>query len=132
MKVRFTFICDYAQESGKGKISALGIGINNFNIDNLSLPIQPFCLVVSVEGWRTEAGEKRMEVHLIDADGKPVIEPVTGTLLLEAPPNGLKLGARMIFNFGGIKFKQYEEYSLSIIMDGHELDSIPLVVSQSS
>jgi hypothetical protein len=130
LQVRFTFLCDFAQDSGNGKINALGIGFDHFFVSNLGEPVPPFYLVINMEGNRSEAGPKRVEIHLMDSDGKPVTPPLQGDLILQAPPHGLKTGAGLILCYNQIIFPKYGSYSLSILVNGDELKNIPLEVSQ--
>lgn len=128
MQVRLAFLCDYAQECGNGKISALGIGIDHFYIANLAEAAPPFCLVVNMEGTRSEAGQKRIEIHLMDSDGKPVTPPLQGEIMLQAPPHGLKVGTGLVLHYNNIIFPTYGEYVFSILVNGDELKNIPIMV----
>lgn len=131
MQVRFAFLCDYAQESG-GKIGALGIGIDTFYVNDLSKPIQPFCLVINFEGSRSEAGQKHIEFHLMDADGQAVIPPLKGDIPIPAPPIGSspRVGTGFVINFNGIVFPRYGSYAFSVVVNGHEMANLPFTVAQ--
>ncbi|MCL6589091.1 MAG: hypothetical protein K6U80_03975 [Firmicutes bacterium] len=131
MQIRFAFLCDYAQESGNGKISALGIGIDSFHIVDLRQPAPSFCLVVNIEANRSEAGQKHMEIHLMDSDGKSVTEPLHGEISLQGPPSGMKIKAGIVIYYNGIIFPNYGPYLLSIVIDGHEMTSLPIYVAQA-
>jgi hypothetical protein len=129
MQIRFAFLCDYAQESGNGKISALGIGIDSFHIADLSQPVPSFCLVVNIEANRSEAGQKYMEIHLMDSDVNSITEPLHGEISLQGPPAGMKIKAGIVIYYNGVIFPEYGAYLLSIVVDGHELTSLPIYVA---
>lgn len=128
MRVRFAFLCDYAEQSIGGKISALGIGFNNLVVANLSVPVKPFCLVMNLEGKSSEAGIKKLKIHLMDADGKEIVPPVEGEIKLQAPSVGLKTGTGLVINYNNVKFPAYGDYNFSVVLDGHEIVSLPLSV----
>ena len=76
MNVDFAFICDHAEVAGK--INALGIGFDTMYAPEVPFKHPSFFLVVQVRASAVEAGEKSLEVHMIDEDGKeiiPALEP---------------------------------------------------------
>ena len=129
MHVRFAFLCDYAQDSGNGKISALGIGIDNFFVPNLTQPISPFCLVVNLEANRSEAGQKQFEIHLMNEDGQTVIPPIKGEIVIPVPSHGIKTGAGIVAGFTNIIFPNYGSFQISFLINGQEFVNIPITVS---
>lgn len=126
MKVRFAFICDSAENTVGGKVSALGIGIDTIGIRDLMKPAPPFTLVVNLSFARSEVGRKRVEVHLMGPDGEDVIPPMNAELLLAAPERGLVSGTGFVMSFHGIVFKRYGSHAISFVLDGNELISLPL------
>lgn len=131
MHIRFAFLCDYAQESGNGKVSALGIGIDHFGVTNLAQPVPPFCLVLNIEGNRSEAGQKHIKIHLMDSDGKDLGPPLEGKINLPVPQQGIKTGAGMVVSYNGVIFPSYGTYSISVVLDGHELVNLPITVLEA-
>lgn len=130
MQVRFAFLCDYANQSGGGKINALGIGFDNLFVPDLSMPTKQFSLVIHFEGNRSEAGRKKIEIHLIDAEEKRVIPPAKGEIHLKAPEFALKTGTALVINYNNVKFPAYGNYHFSVVLDGHEIVSLPLSITQ--
>lgn len=82
-----------------------------------------------LEGNRSEAGNKNIEIHLMDADGRPVVPPLKGVIPMPAPPVGLRIGHGIVVNYNNIKFPAYGSYSVSVVLNGYELVSLPLTVS---
>lgn len=128
MRVRFAFLCDYAEQSIGGKIIAMGIGFNNLFVPDLSAPVKPFCLVMNLEAKSSEAGVKKIKIHLMDADGKEIVPPVMGDIQLQPPAVGLRTGAGLVVNYNNLIFPAYGDYNFSVVLDGHEIVSLPLSV----
>lgn len=128
MEVRFAFLCDAAEQGPGGKISALGIGIDNFYVKDLSRPGPPFVFVCRLSGASTEAGIKKVAIHLIDADGQEVVPPFQAELNIAKPPSGSRWGTGIVVQYAHVKYPRYGTYSISMVVDGHELVSLPFTV----
>lgn len=127
VNIDFAFICDYAEATGK--INAMGIGF-----DTIYAPVAPckhpfFYLVAQLRASSLEAGEKELEVHLIDEDGKDVIPPLKGKIAIPRPPVGTESIARVAMQFNNVEFPRYGLYSLRAELEGREVISIPLRIS---
>ena len=127
MNVDFAFICDYAEVTGK--VNALGIGF-----DTIYSPVVPckhamFFLVMQLRLNTVEAGEKDMEVNLIDEDGKDIIPPLKGKISVPKPGSGTESVSRIAMQFNNVEFPRYGAYSLHALADGHEIVRVPLRVS---
>ena len=81
MNVDFAFICDYAEATGK--INALGIGFDTIYAPNVPAKHPSFFLVIQLRVNVVEAGEKTLEVRLIDEDGKDIIPTVSGKFSIQ-------------------------------------------------
>jgi len=129
LDVRFAFLCDAAERGPGGKISALGIGIGNFLVPDLSKPVAPFVFVCSIAGTSPEAGTKKMAIHVIDADGNDVAPVVRGEIGIGRPPAGNRWETSIVMQFRDVKFRSYGAHSISLVVDGHEMVNIPFTVS---
>jgi hypothetical protein len=129
MVLDFAFICDYA-ESGN-KISALGIGFDTIYASQVPCVHPNFHLVAQFRASVAEAGDKEITLRLIDADGKDVIEPLSGTVNIPPPPpGGVESTGRLVVGFGGIQFPKYSQYALHVVVQGNEMIRVPLRVAQ--
>ncbi|HEY8417677.1 MAG TPA: hypothetical protein VIK93_06545 [Limnochordales bacterium] len=128
MDVRFAFLCDAAEQGPGGKISALGIGIDNFFVKDLSQPGPPFVFVCQLSGASTETGTKKVAIHLIDADGKEIAPTFTADLTINKPPVGNRWATSLVVQYAQIRYPHYGSYSISMVVDGHELVSLPFTV----
>jgi len=125
----FAFICDYA-ESGN-KLGALGIGFDTIYAPQVPCVHPNFHLVMQLRSSVAEAGQKDVEVRLIDADGKDVIPPLSAPMEVPQPPPGaMDTQARLVVGFGGVCFPAYGQYALHVVVQGNEMVRIPIRVAQ--
>ena len=127
MNIDFAFICDYAEATGK--INAMGIGFDTIYASVIPCKHPFFYLVTQFRASLVEAGEKDLEVHLIDEDGKDIIPPLKGKFAIPRPPVGTESIARIAMQFNNVEFPRYGLYSLCAELEGHEVISIPLRIS---
>ena len=118
------------RQSG-GKLTAVGIGFDAIYARSIPAVHPLFFAVISLKFSSTEAGEKRLGMHLIDGDGKDVIKPIEAALKVQAPPMGfLYRNQRIALALQRVSFPAIGSYSVSWLLDGREIASIPLKVSE--
>ena len=127
MKVDFAFICDYAD--ARGKINALGIGFDT--IYALKVPVKHpvFSFVLQLRASLEDAGTKKIEVHLIDEDGKDIIPAINKNIQIRRPTTGTEIVTRVALQFGNVKFPRHGHYSIHAVLDDSEIACVPLNVS---
>ena len=77
----------------------------------------------------TEAGEKNLEVGLIDEDGGEVIPKLKGKFAIpEQGPGSERIG-RIALAFNNVEFPKYGSYSLHAVIEGHEMVRVPVRVT---
>ncbi|MBI2843892.1 MAG: hypothetical protein HYX78_10875 [Armatimonadetes bacterium] len=129
MDVDFAFICDYAEPGNK--ISALGIGFDTIYSPQVPCVHPSFHLVAQFRASIAEAGSKDIEIRLIDADGRDVIPRFKGKLNVPQPPSGaLDTVGKLVVGFAGVRFPDYGQYALHVVVQGNEKVRIPLRVAQ--
>ena len=127
MKLDFAFICDYAEVAGK--ISALGVGFDTIYAANIPAKHPQFFLVMQLRASVTEAGDKGLEVHLIDEDGADIIPAARARFAIQRPSQGTQSIGRVALALRNVEFPRYGSYSLHALIDGHEIVEVPLRVS---
>ena len=127
MKPDFAFVCDYAEVTGK--INALGIGFDTIYAPSVPAKHPSFFLVIQLRANIVEAGEKTLEVRLIDEDGKDIIPTVSGKFSIPKPIGGTESIGRIAMQFHNVEFPKYGSYSLHAVVEGLEMVRIPLKVS---
>jgi len=127
MNLDFAFLCDSAQESG-GKVHALGIGIDTINAAAVPVTHPLLTVVVQLRYSVAEAGDKSLAVRLIDADGRDVVNAVSGTISFPTPEGARTNTARLIVAFGGVNFAAYGDYAVHVAINGTEVADLPVAV----
>jgi len=127
MRTDFAFVCDYAEVAGK--INALGIGFDTIYAPNVPAKHSSFFLVMQLRANVVEAGEKNLEAHLIDEDGKEIIPTLRGKFTIPKPTAGTESIGRIAMQFYNVEFPRYGSYSLHVVVEGHEMFDVPLKVN---
>jgi hypothetical protein len=128
MYVDFAFICDYAE--AREKINALGIGFDRIIAQKLPARHPHFSIVMQLRFTRDETGTKTVQVNITDADGKDIVPPVNGQLVVNEPPSGVLTGTtRLVMEFNNVEFKDYGDYSVNIKIAEQEVASIPITIA---
>ncbi len=127
MIIDFAFICDYAEATGK--INALGIGFDTIFAPKVPCRHSSFFLVIQLRANVVEAGEKTLEVRLIDEDGKDVIPTIGGKFSIPKSIGGTESTGRIAMQFHNVEFPRYGSYSLHAVVEGLEMVRVPLKVS---
>ena len=129
MEVNFAFLCDYADQSG-GKMTAVGIGIDTIYTAKVPVQHSLFYSIISLKFSATEAGPKQVGMHLIDADGKSVVPPLDATINVGSPPPGLLYrNQNIVLAMRRVTFPDYGEYTVSWLVGGQEIKTVPLRVA---
>lgn len=128
MKVEMFVLCDAATEY-MGKLNLLG---TFDSIHTRQVPAaHPFCAVaIRLRFERSERGDHRMRVNLVDADGQLVIPSLDANLPVRFPDEAPSLAMNLILNLQGVRFARFGEYSIDLIADGQPAASVPLFVRQ--
>jgi hypothetical protein len=87
-------------------------------------------LVVRLRGRRTEVGEHRLRIRLLDEAETEVLNG-DGTVTFNEPPAGvteLEAGAVLAFD---VPFQQPGRYRFTIAVDGEVQAVVPIAVSQT-
>ncbi len=128
MEVNFAFLCDYADQSG-GKMTAIGIGIDTIYTAKVPATHPLFYSIISIKFSTTEVGPKQVGMHLIDADGKSVVPPMDATINVGSPlPGLLYRNQNIVLVMRGVTFPKYGDYTVSWLLGGQEIKTVPLRV----
>ena len=127
MNLDFAFICDFAEATGK--INALGIGFDTIYAKQVPFRHPHFCVVAQLRASVAEAGEKSVEVYLIDADGNNVIPPIRQKFPMPRAEGRIHSIGRMVIEFGNVEFKDFGSYSVRIVIEGVEVVVVSFTIS---
>jgi len=129
MTVDFAVACDYAIIDQHGKLSVLGI-FQHIWAARFPTVHPRLHLVVRLRGRRTEVGEHRMIIRLLDGSDGQVLSG-DGTVSFNEPPAGvtdLEAGAVLAFD---VPFQEPGRYRFEVVIDGEVKAVVPIGVSQS-
>ena len=131
MDIEYGFICDHADQTG-GKLDAIGIGFDAIFAPDVPVIHPHMSIVFRLRYSVAEAGNKVLNIRLIDSDGQPVgqTEGLDMPVELQAPPSGTTGKLNIVGNLNGIEFPQYGDYAFHILVDGHEMHRIGFEVAQ--
>ena len=133
MEVTFAFLCDYADTTGP-KLTAVGVGLDT--IHAAGVPAKHH-LMYAVAGFtftraETQSGHKQIGIYMVDADGVPVMPSIKLDVSMEAPQSGYGYRTqRVALALQGLTFAKYGDYSVSWLLDGVEVKTLPLRVVPS-
>ena len=125
MNVEAFLICDAATDS-HGKLNVLG-AFDTVYVAQLPA-VHPHCaVVVRLRFERSEQGEHAITLHLIDADGKHVIQPLEGRLRVHGGASSTAT-SNLILNMQGLRLEKYGELAFHLAIDGQPSGNLPLHV----
>lgn len=127
MKVDFAFLCDFAESAVK--LNALGIGFDTIYAPQIPCMHPHFSLVFQLRSSVIEAGQKDVDIHLIDEDGKDITTPINRQINIPRA-NAAEVIGRVVMEFVNIEFKRYGSYSARVAVDRNELIELMFRVAQ--
>jgi hypothetical protein len=127
MNIEAFLLCDAATDSN-GKLNVLG-AFDSFFLSDVPA-VHPHCAVVlRLRMERAEAGEHTITLHLIDEDGKHVMQPLEGRLRV-MPSQSTTATSNLILNMQGLKLTRFGEMAFHLQIDGKPVGSLPLYIRQ--
>ncbi len=127
MKAEFAFLCDYA--AATGKLNALGIGFDTIYAPKVPCKHAHFSYVIQFRASVVEAGQKNLEVCMIDEDGHDVIPPLKGQVTIPKVEGAAESRGTVVLEFTNIDFPRYATYFLSATIDGLQVSEATLRVA---
>ena len=126
MNVDLALVCDYALIDQYGKLSVMGI-FEHIWVQHFPVVHPRLHLVMRLKGRRTEIGEHKVGIRLVDEDDKEIING-DGTVTFSEPPAGvldIEAGTVLVFD---VPFEHEGSYRFQIAVDGDELATVALTV----
>ena len=126
MNVDLALVCDYALIDQYGKLSVMGI-FEHIWVQHFPVVHPRLHLVMRLKGRRTEIGEHKVGIRLVDEDDKEIING-DGTVNFSEPPAGvldIEAGTVLVFD---VPFEHEGSYRFQIAVDGDELATVALTV----
>ena len=125
MNVEAFLICDAATDS-HGKLNVLG-AFDTVYVGDVPA-VHPHCAVVlRLRLERSEQGEHKITLHLIDPDGKHLIQPLEGRLRVHGNASATAT-SNLILNLQNLRLERFGELAFHLHIDGKPVASLPLHV----
>ena len=128
MEVEAFLLCDCATDQ-QGKLNILGA----FDIVYArKMPaVHPACTVAArLRYSRVEAGEHKIRINLIDADGNPAGPVLEREISLKVNENDNTGVRNIILNIQGLRLANFGEYRIDFAIDNRLEASLPLKVRE--
>ena len=124
MNVDLALVCDYALIDQYGKLSVMGI-FEHVWVQQFPVVHPRLHLVMRLKGRRTEIGEHKVGIRLVDEDGNEIING-DGTVTFSEPPAGvldIEAGTVLVFD---VPFEHGGPYQFEIAVDGTNMATVRL------
>jgi hypothetical protein len=124
MEVEIFSLCDAATHSA-GKLNILGafdmIASRKFPM------VYPHCAIaIRMRFDRTEAGDHKVRINFIDADGKPVMPALEGNITVKFAATAQSVCANMVLGINGLKLEKPGHYAVDLSIDDRHEKSLPV------
>lgn len=129
MNVEVFVLCDAATDTG-GKLSLLG-AFDTIFARQVPVVHQHCSIAVRLRFSQVEAGDHRLRLSLIDADGGKVMPDMDGMLQVRTGARQVTLAVNLIFNLQQLKLGGYGEYRIDLAVDGNAVGSLPFYLRQA-
>jgi hypothetical protein len=134
MRARLAMLADYALAHPDGKIYVLGGGIEIIRPDSFPYVHPTISLVAKIEFTAAECGRPHtIEIHPLDADGRAFAPTASTELTPQRNPEyqRLPVSVQFVIHLQGLQFDAAGSRVFSILVDGAELDSVPLHIVEA-
>lgn len=134
MRVAVAVLADSAIANPQDrKLYILGGGISMIGVQRFPAQQPALSLALGIEFAPSECGRPHtLEVHLLDADGKPLVPALTQQFVPQKNPADPTLpnGWQAVINYQQLQFPKPGDNAFSIVIDAQEVASLPLRVYQ--
>lgn len=130
MEVTLAVLADCANITREGKLNIMGV------FGEINPPILPFnmstvyMVIVFVANPSEVGSDKKLQIRLMDSDGKPILE-TEGRMEIPSPSrSGKPISIQSIVGFNDISFEKSGEYQFLILVNGEEKYQVNLTVNE--
>ncbi len=128
MELEIFTLCDHAQDYG-GKLIIVG----TFDaIWSGGFPcVHPSCSIAGrIRFEASEAGRHALRIQIVDADGREIVPPLNGELVVTKLAEGRSMAANFVLTLGQLSFPAEGVYSIDLFVDDIPSRSLPVMVQQ--
>jgi len=128
MQIEIFALCD-AATTDSGKLNVLG-AFDSLWVSKIPAVHSQCAIALRVRFEKIERGEHKLTVQFVDIDGKNVMPPARGDLLIKFPDEQKSLSSNFVLNIQGLKLERLGEYAIDLAVDGQQKASLPLFVRE--
>lgn len=128
MQILCALLCDYAADYG-GKLSVMG-AFDTIMTSRFPATHSHCSIALRVLFTDADAGEHRLEIKLIDSDGKNLLPVIGPKFQVKLAEDVFFVSNNFVINLQGLKFDKPGQYSIDIAFDGQIVSRVPLQVIQ--
>lgn len=128
MKIEVFALCDAATDN-RGKLNLLG----TFDqIYAAKIPVvHPACAIaLRMRFDKMEEGVHKVKLQLVNPDGLPVFQSMEGEVNPRMAADVESVAVNLILNFQNIKFDEFADYQINLMIDDVAMASLPLRVCE--
>ena len=126
MTLEILALCDAATVS-EGKLNILG-AFDSLHTTQLPVAHPQCAIALRLRFARIEEGEHRLKINVVDEDGRSIIRPLEGSMMVKFGADDESAVANFVINIHQLKFEQAGQYSIDLAVDGRHETSLPLFV----
>jgi len=128
MKIEVFALCDAATDN-RGKLNILGT-FDQIYAANMPV-VHPACAIaLRMRFDKMEEGAHKVNLQLVDPDGRPVFQPMEGEVLPRMADEVESVAVNLILNFQHVKFESFADYQINLTVDDVSVASLPLRVRE--
>ena len=127
MNVEIFSLCDAATQQ-TGKLNILG-AFDSVYAKKAPIVISQCALALRLRFSLSEQGEHSISVKFIDIDGKEIVPPIKGALTVNFNEGQVSVSQNLVLNIHGFKIDNPGQYSIRLVVDEHEISSLPLHIA---
>ncbi len=126
MNIEVFSLCD-AATGDHGKLNILG-AFDTVMVEKVPATHPQCAVALRMRFDSVEEGEHKVGVNFIDANGKNIMPPVGGQVMVKLPDGRRSVSINLILNIHNIKIERPGEYSIELAIDSRHEASLPLFV----
>ena len=130
MELEIFTLADFAQDNNS-KMTVVGT-FDSIHAKQFPVQHQACSIACRVRFAAKESGTHDFKLRLTDAEGKEIIQPITGNINVGAPANGQVATINIIINFVQLKFEKPGRFSFELFIDDEWKSGLPLFLNQMS
>jgi hypothetical protein len=128
VQILCALLCDYAADYG-GKLSVMG-SFDTIMTSRFPATHSHCSIALRVLFTDADAGEHRLEIKLIDSDGRNLLPAIGPKFQVKLAEDVFFVSNNFVINLQGLKFDKPGQYSIDIAFDGEIVSRVPLQVIQ--